>query len=155
CSGRRSAGCSRLRRNLQELREGTSSGSCRLRSSFSLPKLRVHCAVRSRQGSVPGMAHGRVELLRHDSRLLAGNPLGDPAAREVAVYLPPSYDGTRRFPTVTFLAGFTGSGPQLLNRAPFVPSLPERWDAAILSGRAAEAIVVMPDCFTRYGGSQY
>jgi S-formylglutathione hydrolase FrmB len=101
------------------------------------------------------MAHGRIELLRHDSRLLADNPLGDPAAREIAVYLPPSYDGTRRFPTVTFLAGYTGSGPALLNRAAWTPGLNERWDASILAGRAAEAIVVMPDCFTRYGGSQY
>jgi enterochelin esterase-like enzyme len=99
--------------------------------------------------------HGRVEFLRHTSTLLATNPLRDPAEREVAVYLPPSYDGTRRFPTVMFLSGFTGAGPMLLNRAAWTPSLPERWDAAIAEGRAAEAIVVMPDCFSRYGGSQY
>ena len=29
---------------------------------------------------------------------LMGNPLGDPATRYVPVYLPPSYDGTKRFP---------------------------------------------------------
>lgn len=99
--------------------------------------------------------HGRVEFLRHTSTLLADNPLRDPAERDVAVYLPPSYDGTRRFPTVMFLSGYTGSGPMLLNRAAWTPSLPERWDAAIAEGRASEAIVVMPDCLTRYGGSQY
>ncbi|HZS39148.1 MAG TPA: alpha/beta hydrolase-fold protein [Polyangia bacterium] len=99
--------------------------------------------------------HGRVEILRHASRVLAENPLGDPAERDVAVYLPPSYDGARRFPMVMFLPGYTGSGVQLLNRAAWTPSLAERWDAAIAEGRAAEAIVVMPDCFSRYGGSQY
>jgi enterochelin esterase-like enzyme len=100
--------------------------------------------------------HGRVEILHQASRLLADNPLGDPAERDVAVYLPPSYDaGARRFPVVMFLPGYTGSGPALLNRAPWTPSLPERWDRAIAEGRAAEAIVLMPDCFTRYGGSQY
>src|SRR5258706_868989 len=118
-------------------------------------QLRVHCAPSSRRDSVRTMAHGRIELLSHESRLLKDNPLGDPAARDLAVYLPPSYDAGGRFPTVTFLAGYTGSGPALLNRAAWTPSLPERWDAAIAAGRAAEAIVVMPDCLTRYGGSQY
>ncbi len=43
----------------------------------------------------------------------------------------------------------------LQNRVAWTPSLADRFDAAIASGRAAEAIVVMPDCLTRYGGSQY
>lgn len=103
---------------------------------------------------MPDPKHGRVEVFRHESRVLAQNPLGDPAARDVPVYLPPSYDGTRRFPVIHFLAGFTGSGPQLLNRSAWAPTLPERWDRAIAEG-AREAIVVLPDCFTRYGGSQY
>src|SRR2546430_17144575 len=100
------------------------------------------------------MPSGRIETLRHDSRLLAGNPLGDPSAREVIAYLPPSYDGKRRFPVIHLLAGFTGNGRQMLNASPWTPSLNERWDRAIAAG-AAEAIVVLPDCFTRYGGSQY
>jgi enterochelin esterase family protein len=101
--------------------------------------------------------HGRIEILQHQSLLLADNPLGDPSVRDVAVYVPPAYDAQpqRRFPTIVLLAGFSGSGLQLLNRAPWMPSLPERFDAAIAAGRAAEAIVVLPDCFTRYGGSQY
>ena len=48
---------------------------------------------------------GRVEIVWHESRLLQSNPLGDPARRELGIYLPPSYDraSSRRFPAVLFL----------------------------------------------------
>ena len=103
------------------------------------------------------MTHGRVEIFRCSSRLLAENPLHDPAEREVGVYLPPSYDAepARRFPTVLFLPGYTGTGLQLLNRSAWSVPLDRRLDALMTAGRAAEAIVILPDCFTRYGGSQY
>jgi enterochelin esterase family protein len=100
---------------------------------------------------------GRVEILRHQSRLLADNPLGDPAVRELGVYLPPSYDAqpTRRYPVVLFLPGYTGTGLQLLNRGAWTTPLDRRLDALFGAGRGAEAIVILPDCLTRYGGSQY
>jgi S-formylglutathione hydrolase FrmB len=100
----------------------------------------------------------RVEVLSHESKLLAENPLGDPARRDVIVMLPPSYDqsSTRRFPVVVLLAGYSGNGWQLaFNRAAWQPSLPARLGDAMRAGRVREAIVVAPDCFTRYGGSQY
>jgi len=96
-----------------------------------------------------------VETLTHDSRLLADNPLGDPARRTIGVYLPPGYDGKRRFPTVTVLTGFTGTGMSLLNSTPWEPNLATRMDRLITDGKARPAILIMPDCFTRYGGSQY
>lgn len=43
----------------------------------------------------------------------------------------------------------------LLNSQPFTPTLAERMDNLIARGSVAEMIVVMPDCFTRLGGSQY
>ena len=100
---------------------------------------------------------GRIAVERLESRVLRDNPLGDPAARELCVYLPPGYDGDagRRFPVVYCLTGFTGRGPMLLNTQPFAPSLSERMDALIANGAITEMIVVMPDCFTRLGGSQY
>jgi S-formylglutathione hydrolase FrmB len=98
----------------------------------------------------------RVEVLTHESKLLAGNPLGDPARRDVVVMLPPSYDGTRRFPVVLLLAGFAGNGWQLaFNRSAWQTPLPQRLGDAMRAGKVREAIVVAPDCFTRYGGSQY
>src|SRR5438045_3736985 len=97
-----------------------------------------------------------VEIVSHDSPLLAENPLGDPATREVVVCLPPSYQTTqRRFPVIYFLPGFTGFGRVLLNRSAWVTPMDVRVTQAMRGGQAKEAIVVLPDCFTRYGGSQY
>lgn len=100
----------------------------------------------------------RVEVVTHESRLLADNPLGDPATREIVVLLPPSYDaaGARRFPVVLLLPGYAGTGWQLgMNRSPWVTPFDRRIDAAMRAERIGEAILVLPDCFTRYGGSQY
>ena len=100
----------------------------------------------------------RVEVLSHESKLLANNPLGDPPRRDVVVMLPPSYETAtaRRYPVVLLLAGFGGNGWQLaFNRAAWQTPLPERLGAAMRAGSVQEAIVVAPDCFTRYGGSQY
>jgi S-formylglutathione hydrolase FrmB len=103
------------------------------------------------------MKTGTVVIHAFESALLAGNPAGDPHVRQVPVYLPPSYatDPERRYPVVYVLTGFTGRGRMLLNDNPWSPALPERMDGLISSGACGEMILVMPDCFTRYGGSQY
>jgi S-formylglutathione hydrolase FrmB len=101
-------------------------------------------------------AFGRVELVRFESAVLRGNAAGDPAVRRVPVYLPPSYDASpaRRYPVLFVLTGFTGRGRMLLNDNAWSPALDDRLDALIAAGMP-ETIVVMPDCFTRVGGSQY
>lgn len=100
---------------------------------------------------------GRLETFTIDSAVLADNPLGDPARRQVPVWLPPSYDRdpVRRFPVVYWLAGFTGTGASLFQGSPWQPALGERLDRLTAAGRMGEIIVVAPDCFTRFGGSQY
>jgi enterochelin esterase family protein len=95
-----------------------------------------------------------IEILEFESRALRGNPLGDPAVRRTPVYLPPSYP-RGRYPVLYMLTGFTGFGEMLLQRGAWTESLPERLDRLIRSRKMREAIVVMPDCFTRFGGSQY
>ncbi len=106
--------------------------------------------------SPSGTRRGRIEMHRFTSRVLAGNAAGDPAERTVPVYLPPSYDGdtSRRFPVAFLLSGFLGRGRMLLNDNPWKPAMDDRMDALISAG-AGEMILVFPDCFTRYGGSQY
>jgi len=90
------------------------------------------------------------------SRVLADNPLGDPATRKVPVILPPDYETSgRRYPVIYGLTGFTGSGPMMLNVTAWQPNLQERIDILMAHGRLPPAIFVLPDCFTRYGGSQY
>ncbi|MEO5987649.1 MAG: alpha/beta hydrolase-fold protein [Candidatus Eisenbacteria bacterium] len=103
------------------------------------------------------MESGRVQIERFESTVLKGNPLGDPFVRRIPVYLPPSYDSSpeRRYPVVFLLSGFTGRGLMMLNDQPWSMAIDERMDRLIASGRAGEMILVMPDCFTRFGGSQY
>lgn len=99
---------------------------------------------------------GRIALETHTSKALKGNPLGDPHVRQFPVYLPPSYDsGTGRYPVVFLLSGFTGWGMMNLNLGFLSESIPQRLDRLISRGKIKEMIVVMPDCMTKYGGSQY
>lgn len=99
---------------------------------------------------------GSVTTLHHESSVLKGNPLGDPHERDLLVYLPPGYKESReRYPTVYCLTGFTGRGQMLMNDSAFTPNIAERMDRQIAAGTIKPMIVVMPDCFTYYGGSQY
>jgi S-formylglutathione hydrolase FrmB len=100
---------------------------------------------------------GQVIVETFSSDALKGNPLGDPSVRDLYIYLPPGYmsDSSRSYPVCYLLAGFTGRGRSFLNSQPFSYSLPERMDMLYNSGLVREMIVVMPDCFTRLGGSQY
>lgn len=102
------------------------------------------------------MLRGRIELPRFESRLLAGNVLADPIEREVLVYLPPSYDASaRRYPLVMVLPPYAAGHRSLLNYKLWEPDLFERYEALLARGEASEAILVSPDCMTRWGGSQF
>lgn len=99
---------------------------------------------------------GKVVIETISSAALRNNSLGDPHQRHVPVYLPPGYsEDNPRYPTVYLLAGFTGRGAFMLNDSAFEAPIHERLDRLIEAGGVAPIIVVMPDGFTRYGGSQY
>lgn len=90
------------------------------------------------------------------SRALAGNPLGDPSTRRALVYLPPGYDeGRRRYPVVYLLASFGKTGASLLQFQAWEEPLQARLDRLLDEGRIRPMLVVLPDAFTRLGGSQY
>jgi enterochelin esterase-like enzyme len=92
----------------------------------------------------------------YKSSALENNPLGDPSSRPIQIYLPPGYEDTRDpYPTAYLLAGFAGRGFSFMNTLPWEENIQERLDRLIESGDCNPLIVVMPDCFTRYGGSQY
>src|SRR6185437_14228988 len=96
-----------------------------------------------------------IEMPVLESDVLRENPLGDPANRRLPVILPPDYvESTRRYPVLVALTGFTGKGIMLLNEDSWQPNLAERLERLYAAGMP-HAIVVLPDCFTRYGGSQY
>jgi enterochelin esterase family protein len=107
--------------------------------------------------TTPNQKQGTVKILRHESAVLKDNPLGDKYVRDVCVYLPPDYESNteKRFPVVYCLTGFTGRGRMLLNDNAFTPNLAERMDLLISENKIKPMIVVMPNCFTHYGGSQY
>jgi Putative esterase len=102
----------------------------------------------------PHTFQGRLEMRPFASEVLRGNPLGDPHEREVPVYVPPQgADGP--LPVTFLLTGFTGRPQALLETHPWRSSLVLDLDRAMASGEHPAHILVIPDAFTRYGGSQY
>lgn len=96
-----------------------------------------------------------IRVLRHESRVLLDNPLGDPVDRELWVYLPPGYEESgRSYPVLWCLIGFTGVGAMAVAGNRWAPGLAERLDR-LIAGGCPPVIVAFPDCFTRFGGSQY
>jgi len=102
---------------------------------------------------------GRVVVVEHRSKVLRGNPLGDPSVRPLTVWLPPQYDSAEfaeaRFPVLFDLVGFMGSGAAHTNWKAFGENVPERAARLVHEKKMAPAIIVFPDCFTALGGNQY
>jgi Putative esterase len=101
--------------------------------------------------------HGTLDRLVVESELLAANPLGDPATRPLWVYRPPGVerDHPRPLPSVYVIQGYTGQLDMWQSRTPFEPTMIERLDALFTGGDCPDAIVVLVDCWTSYGGSQF
>ena len=108
---------------------------------------------------------GTLFVLEHTSKILQGNPLGDPHVRRLGVWLPPQYDQGitkhgrggpgQRFPVLWDLVGFTGSGLAHTGWKPFGDNVPERAARLIHERKMGPAIIAFPDCFTALGGNQY
>jgi S-formylglutathione hydrolase FrmB len=100
---------------------------------------------------------GSFDRLVVESELLAGNPLGDPARRPLYVLRPPGVelDHPRPLPVIYVIQGFTGQLDMWTNRTFMEPNFIERADAMLASEGCPDAIVVMVDCWTSYGGSQF
>jgi enterochelin esterase family protein len=105
-------------------------------------------AVRSRR-----LRAGTLSHVQFRSRILKDNPAGDAIVRDLPVYLPDRC-GTG-LPVVFLLAGFTGTGEDYLDSHPWHPGVLVEYDGALQRGEVPAAILAMPNCFTKYGGSQY
>lgn len=103
----------------------------------------------------PSSFRGAVETRPHESEALRHNALGDPHVRDVPVYLPPAALDGERLPVVFLLAGFTGRGQSLLETHPWRGGAVRAYDRHLAATGARGVILVMPDAFTRLGGSQY
>jgi S-formylglutathione hydrolase FrmB len=100
---------------------------------------------------------GRFERSTVTSRVLVGNPLGDPHERPLWVYLPPGVgdDPSRRYPSIYLIQGFTGQVDMWWNRSALRPNVPELVDELFAGGAVPPAVVVLVDCWTSVGGSQF
>jgi enterochelin esterase family protein len=100
---------------------------------------------------------GNVRVDFIESSALAGNPLGDRSERPVAVYLPPGYDaqGSRRYPALYVLHGYTGDVTALISSRPWETNVVQCADRLIRERGMPAALIVLVDGFTRLGGSQY
>lgn len=100
----------------------------------------------------PAITYPGGKLIGHDrivSMALAGNLVGDPAARTFSVYLPPGYDqGNERYPVLYLLQSFGGPAfdPAQLSRTA---------DQVMGDGQSRQMILVFLDGFNRFGGSFY
>ena len=98
---------------------------------------------------------------------LEDNLLGDPATRDVLVYLPPNYHTSldKRYPTIYVLHGYTGDHRMYVGvlNAQFMTlagvdlgiDLDSIVKELLANGEMGEAIIVLPDCMNVYGGSWY
>jgi enterochelin esterase-like enzyme len=100
---------------------------------------------------------GTVITERHESKILKSNPLKDPYVRDITLYLPPGYSksNSRGYVTTFGIVGFTGTGRMMFDVNPLYETLDHRMDRLISSGKCGPMIIVMVDCFTRFGGNQY
>jgi enterochelin esterase family protein len=100
---------------------------------------------------------GDLRLDHLDSAALAGNPLGDAATRPLAVYTPPTYDpqGSRRYPVLYCLHGYTGDVGALLATRPWEINVVQWIDRLVQREVMPPAILALIDGNTRLGGSQY
>lgn len=100
---------------------------------------------------------GKIIVHRYESKVLKSNAPKDPYVRDVIVYLPPGYSksNSKGYTTVYGVVGFMGTGRMMLNTDPFSENIEERMNRLISSGRCGPLILVLVDCFTRFGGNQY
>ncbi|HTT15115.1 MAG TPA: alpha/beta hydrolase-fold protein [Thermoplasmata archaeon] len=116
--------------------------------------IRVPTEARSER-VFPAGWKGRMEVHRFPSRVLEGNPWGDPTVRDLPVYIPPS-GKTEGQPLLLLLSGYTGAGYLHFQRPRYLQDTHVgRLDRLIRTGAVPEAVVVAPDCLTTLGGSQY
>jgi enterochelin esterase-like enzyme len=106
--------------------------------------------------NLPLEHRGQVTCLSLRSTVLADNPWGDPATRDLHVYTPPGYgEGDARYPVIMLLAGFSGTGEAMLGRSLTEVSIAARIDRLIAEVDCPPFICVLPDGMSSLGGTQF
>lgn len=105
--------------------------------------------------AVPASGQGITRIDTVPAPSLAANLLGDPAWRQVSVYLPPSYskEPRRRYPVVYWLHGFTSGDREFISGIRQNLNIRLAMDSLVRAGVAREMIIVMPNAHNAFGGS--
>lgn len=113
--------------------------------------LTVPVSVQAQATGVP--KGGSIEKIKVHGVSLEGNLEGDPAEREVFVYLPPSYASqpNRRYPVLYFIHGYGATAEAYWK----LMTVPATADKLMGAGTVHEMILVNPDAHTIYDGSMY
>jgi enterochelin esterase-like enzyme len=121
------------------------------RANLLLLTLGCMAAVQA-QTSGPQKA-GTVEKIKVHGASLEGNLEGDPADRDVFVYLPPSYasQSNRRYPVLYFIHGYGATAEAYWK----LMTVPDTANKVMNAGTVHEMILVNPDAHTIYDGSMY
>ncbi len=90
-----------------------------------------------------------------DSKLLSSNPAGESSKRPVKIYLPDQGEGKGPWPVVYYLSPWLRRGLDVDQWAPFRESFMARLDRLIKTKKIKPVVLVCPDLWTRFGGSQY
>lgn len=100
---------------------------------------------------------GEIIVHRYESNILKSNPLKDPYIRDVIIYLPPGYSQSysKGYVTAFGLPGFGSQGRTLLNADPLGENIEQIMDRLISEKKCGPMILVLVDCFTKFGGNQY
>jgi hypothetical protein len=103
------------------------------------------------------MLKGTITVHKHDSKILRSNPLRDPHIRDLIIYLPPEYtkSSSRGYIAVFGLVGFGGQGKMLLNTDPLKENIEDKMNRLISEKKCGPMVLVLLDCFTRFGGNQH
>ena len=95
---------------------------------------------------------GQIVVRKFLASSLKGNPAGESAERRLSIYLPPGYEATgKSYPVLYYLHGYTWNDSTTVAWL----ELQNLMDSAITTGLVRPMIVVVPDSYTRYGGSWY
>jgi pimeloyl-ACP methyl ester carboxylesterase len=89
-----------------------------------------------------------------ESPLLAGNPAGESARRELLVYEPAAARG-RELPLVLVLCAFGARPLRAFEPHPWQLGFVHGYQRLLEQGLCAPAVLAFPDPFTRLGGSQF
>src|SRR6266568_8680155 len=103
------------------------------------------------------METGTIRQVTIESKALRGNRLGDPHVRKLFIYLPSGYedDPARRYPALLMLSSHGNTAQSMLNWRAWDESIDQQLDRLIGIGVCPPHIMILPDTWTRLGGTQH